>query len=500
TKDSPYAPLVSSRNIGLVVEDMNELDKKMAILTENEYKKMLEAVRPWQEAVSEGFFTKHALVNLTRGMELGYEDVIYKESKQADYSEFIEQLTQKIFYFMHHDNSEKKDYLKFLPDGKIESLDNVSANNWEIGNDKLYILDEYKGLSSIFDIREGFNAMLRGRYLKEDIPALLVETDMEELEFIEVDPDKDKGDLSTFVEKDSEEYKKLKAIAQEGKTVDGYGNGKYVVIPNEKIFYINDMIKDEELGLWYHFEEPRHQDEELCKKLIVYMPTFNAISSTSAHARFFGAGWFGSLGGYAPANTHIMRISENNLISGSYMMDTKNNPNYEEQIQSLIKKVAKQHEIPETNIVLMGNSRGGTIALLHGLIGNYSVMSSDPIVNRGEWLADDKDEQMILDAIPEDFTVRLNKLLKNTKIAKENIKIFTQEKIQITYPYIEKLNQDKFELIKYDSEFFGEDDTMNGRNRHGYFIQNTLPVQRDTVYTILNSFDPKKPEEEMEEK
>ena len=69
-----HASLVEKHGIGLVVDDLNDMDTIFSSMTAQDYQKMVDNVRYWQEAVSEGFFIKRALMAMLRTLELGFKD------------------------------------------------------------------------------------------------------------------------------------------------------------------------------------------------------------------------------------------------------------------------------------------------------------------------------------------------------------------------------------------------------------------------------------------
>lgn len=76
-----HAQMVKEQGIGLVVDDLNQIDTILASMTAQNYQKMLDNVRFWQEAVSEGFFIKRALISMMRALELGFKDELIKNLK-----------------------------------------------------------------------------------------------------------------------------------------------------------------------------------------------------------------------------------------------------------------------------------------------------------------------------------------------------------------------------------------------------------------------------------
>ncbi len=79
-----------------------------------------------------------------------------------------------------------------------------------------------------------------------------------------------------------------------------------------------------------------------------------------------------------------------------------------------LKKTAKEEGILRENILCAGSSRGGMGALYHGLLGNYALVSMDPVVDRSPWLQS-ADVQLMFDCIPVSFVDKLNQLLEKNK-------------------------------------------------------------------------------------
>ena len=82
-----HAKLVREHGIGLVVDDLNEIDAVLAAMTAQDYQKMLDNIKGWQEAVSEGFFIKRAFFSMLRALELGFTDDLIKNEMKNDRAE-----------------------------------------------------------------------------------------------------------------------------------------------------------------------------------------------------------------------------------------------------------------------------------------------------------------------------------------------------------------------------------------------------------------------------
>ena len=74
-----HAKIIEERGIGLVVDDLNDIDTVLSQITAQDYHRMVEKMKPWQEAVSEGFFIKRALMTMLRTVELGFQSDLMKQ-------------------------------------------------------------------------------------------------------------------------------------------------------------------------------------------------------------------------------------------------------------------------------------------------------------------------------------------------------------------------------------------------------------------------------------
>lgn len=71
--NTPHAQMIRELGLGLVIDDLNTIDQVLATITSQDYKEMLKHVKPFQTAVSEGFFIKRALMAILRTIELGFK-------------------------------------------------------------------------------------------------------------------------------------------------------------------------------------------------------------------------------------------------------------------------------------------------------------------------------------------------------------------------------------------------------------------------------------------
>lgn len=75
--DSAVKELVERAGIGLIVDDLNDIDRVFEKLNENDYQKILKKVATYQRAVSTGYFAQRALLEGVAFLTLGINDSIF---------------------------------------------------------------------------------------------------------------------------------------------------------------------------------------------------------------------------------------------------------------------------------------------------------------------------------------------------------------------------------------------------------------------------------------
>lgn len=82
--ENANAAIIKARGIGLVMEDLSELDEILEKMTEQEYNKMVENLRPFQKAVASGFFAKEAIMEALAYLEIGATERLVPEKKKGN--------------------------------------------------------------------------------------------------------------------------------------------------------------------------------------------------------------------------------------------------------------------------------------------------------------------------------------------------------------------------------------------------------------------------------
>lgn len=73
---SAHAQLIQQHHLGLVIHDLNEIDKTLSDVTFDDYQEMVAAVEPWQKLVSTRYFVKRALMAGMRKVNLGFDNFL----------------------------------------------------------------------------------------------------------------------------------------------------------------------------------------------------------------------------------------------------------------------------------------------------------------------------------------------------------------------------------------------------------------------------------------
>ena len=129
-------------------------------------------------------------------------------------------------------------------------------------------------------------------------------------------------------------------------------------------------------GIAWQWEAPEAPVESM---VVVFsaMPERGFMSSID---RYFERN-FSSLLKFLPRNTGVLRVSDFGGVRGGFYLPTSDRPDAAHHVDSLIRREAERHGIPERRVVLYGSSKGGTGSLMHGLANGWHFLSIDPIVD-----------------------------------------------------------------------------------------------------------------------
>ncbi|MCT1193351.1 hypothetical protein EFL90_01335 [Lactococcus lactis] len=395
-------------------------------------------------------------------------------------------LLGKIFYFCQLPSYTKWGIWTFEPDGKIKGMHSDFEQTWKIENEQLLILDSQGHVTCIFEGQ--IEKMQKSHLLRpgmENFQVALIATDLISYDYFDTFCPIENDLIAACMETGSVANEKLRQLIFEDKTIDGYYASRAYAVKRKDLEIGLKQYK----GVFYDLEVPQNQPDFFTKKLLVWFPGLLSYNHGNARENFFPNPFEGITDSIAK-NTVVLRIADSNLINGSYYLNTPNFGDYEQNIQELIEKTAKEEGILRENILCAGSSRGGMGALYHGLLGNYALVSMDPVVDRSPWLQTD-DVQLMFDCTPVSFVDKLNQLLEKTKLSAEKIQVITSPQVPITYPFIIQLKTWKLVLNTYHMRLSDEqfDYQPYGGKMHGDFVNRNIPLLLMKINEFLYGCD-----------
>ncbi|MDR0920838.1 MAG: XcbB/CpsF family capsular polysaccharide biosynthesis protein [Lactobacillales bacterium] len=193
-------------------------------------------------------------------------------------------------------------------------------------------------------------------------------------------------------------------------------------------------------GIFYSIDYPNEKYKGLKDKKMVIIFSLFAPDSNNAGARTF-PNYFNDIRAHIPSNSIVVRIMDFNLSHGSFYLNTINYPDFEERIQGCIEYLLEENSVKQENIVLLGSYKGGTGALIHGILGNYKSLSIDPIVNENYYVEKKGDWHFTKGSRELDFVPKIiddSKKYNNSELRKTLI--ISNSKVPETFSEISRLS------------------------------------------------------------
>ena len=398
------------------------------------------------------------------------------------------------FQFCHAITYEKYGYLQFLENHEIVGIEGFKGEPecyWELSEkDELVLLDAEKQPQSVLKFiprDEAIGYFEGSSEVWANLPVKLFPSQLDKVARLDMQTGQRVDLFSVLSSYELPQREQARQLLAQDYVVDGQKDGLYFALPRAEL----------EIGLenyhevYYQLIPPLDATAYLSPKLLVYFTGFTAANTGIARENYLTDG-FARLPESLAKNTYLLKIADSNLLNGSYWLNTANFPDFEPRIQELIAKIAEENGVPKANIVLFGNSKGGFGALYHGLLGNYPIVSMDPVVDRTPF-CQKRDYHLMFDFIPVSFVEKLNVLLEKTALRKDQIKLFSSGRIKITFPYISKLNQQYFELwsLNFDCPF-DPVEYVNfplGAQQHASFIVHNVPLMIAAINDFLYEID-----------
>lgn len=278
----------------------------------------------------------------------------------------------------------------------------------------------------------------------------------------------EKNDLKIF-KKDKNARKQALKIARQDYVLHGNRGSSYRFVKRAELKTRFPKFKD----LHYRLVPPKEEKNYWGNKLLVRMFGFSLPHKTSIIQRNFRLD-FKTLKDSIVKDTYILEIGDINLIAGSFYASTANFPDYEEQIQELIKHIAIKYNVDHDDILIYGTSRGATGAVLHGALGNYKFMAADPAINDMPFYVD-SDAHYVEGVREIDYTDKVTAALKNyTRDSHDGI-VLAASKVGATFSSHLRLPLENFTLIDMNLDLY-KHTKINGKS---------VPIQLGYINKLL---------------
>jgi len=278
----------------------------------------------------------------------------------------------------------------------------------------------------------------------------------------------EKNDLKVFKE-DKNARKQALKIAQQDYVLHGNRGSSYRFIKRTELKTKFPKFKD----LHYRLIPPKEDKKYWGNKLLVRMFGFSLPHKTSVIQRNFRLD-FKTLKDSIVKDTYILEIGDINLIAGSFYANTPNYPDYEEQVQELIKCIANEYNIDNDSIITYGTSRGATGAVLHGALGNYKFVAADPAINDMPWYVD-SDAHYVEGVREIDYTDKVANALNNYTRNKCDGIVLAASKVGATFSSHLRLPLEKITLIDMNLDLY-QHSKINGKS---------VPIQLGYINSLL---------------
>lgn len=82
--NTAHAKWIKAQGVGIVIDDLGDLGEAINGVSEKDYDQMLDNLKPWQRAVTSGFFAKGAAIEAVRVLNLGFTDTLIHQEGNND--------------------------------------------------------------------------------------------------------------------------------------------------------------------------------------------------------------------------------------------------------------------------------------------------------------------------------------------------------------------------------------------------------------------------------
>lgn len=155
---------------------------------------------------------------------------------------------------------------------------------------------------------------------------------------------------------------------------------RYDVIPSLWHQITSGLYSVNADGLIYTIDTSNVASEP--RSLVVVFSSMSLPFDDAGLSRYFQQN-FASIGKHLGSNVVVLRIADLDGVVGGFYSPTRFDSERHLKVQSLIRSCAVKYGIEDDRVVLYGASKGGTGALLHGLLSDrrWGCVSVDPVVD-----------------------------------------------------------------------------------------------------------------------
>lgn len=245
-------------------------------------------------------------------------------------------------------------------------------------------------------------------------------------------------------------------------TLHANGTSLFRKLTDENLFLTNFLEKDIKSwnSVFYTLDVPQIEKNSENKLLVVFSSISDLPFNASISRRLFFKN-FPEIEKYIPKNTYILRIADVGGVMGSAYLNTKADPTIETRVQELIKKIQFDIAVQDSNIVFLGEAKGATGAMYHGIKMGIKTLAIDPLVSDEYYIEKFNDMHFVNNIYDHDKFYVFTELLSEYKEDNlSHIKLITS------------INSEQF---KYISELL-----VSSQAKVNYFMLNSYEVKKSS--------------------
>ena len=251
-----------------------------------------------------------------------------------------------------------------------------------------------------------------------------------------------------LLDKEAKNY--LKNLSNKGFIVNNFKAGFTYLVRKENSIIPKSFVKFNK-RLPYKLDFSLAMDATITKLIVLFSNVQN-LKVTNAVIRNISSYPIVKKISQLNENVAILSLCDFNLVYGSVYRNTTYYPEFECDIQSLIRFIIElKLNISKNNVILYGEGKGGGAAIYHGALGDYNTLVCNPILDFSEINHEQNDKFYLEGCLENNFLNSINKISKTNQFRK--IIIENDESISAV---CKKLRENKFSLYGTKSQNINE--------------------------------------------